>query len=289
MGSRRVTDPGPSDRYQARSFSRDRRQQVDWLHLARRGRSIHFLFEADVTDARRAIRQYRAHTGASLSFTAYAAWCLGRAIDDDRRIQGYRRGRRLIVFDDVDATMFVASSSEDAVPTPHVVRALNRLTPSEIERALRLAQVSARSPRVRPALALWLLVPGFVRRLVWSILLADPRRRKSLTGTVAVTAVGMYARGAAWAIPITTYTLCMTIGGFDRRPGIVGRGDGERIEPREYVSITLTFDHDVVDGAPAMQFAARLRERLERAALPVPAAAPADAADADGEVRTRRG
>lgn len=36
-----------------------------------------------------------------------------------------------------------------------------------------------------------------------------------------------------------------------------------RIAIREYLAITLSFDHDIIDGAPAARFAARLREVIE--------------------------
>ena len=55
------------------------------------------------------------------------------------------------------------------------------------------------------------------------------------------------------------YALCVSVGGITRKPGIV---DG-RIEPREYLSITATFDHDITDGAPAARFAQELNEYIE--------------------------
>jgi pyruvate/2-oxoglutarate dehydrogenase complex dihydrolipoamide acyltransferase (E2) component len=43
-------------------------------------------------------------------------------------------------------------------------------------------------------------------------------------------------------------------------------GRGERIEPRDCLSLTLSFDHDVIDGAPAARFAVRLAKLIESAA-----------------------
>ena len=36
-----------------------------------------------------------------------------------------------------------------------------------------------------------------------------------------------------------------------------------RIEPRERLNLTLVFDHDVIDGAPAARFARRLVELID--------------------------
>jgi pyruvate/2-oxoglutarate dehydrogenase complex dihydrolipoamide acyltransferase (E2) component len=38
-----------------------------------------------------------------------------------------------------------------------------------------------------------------------------------------------------------------------------------RIEVRELMSVTVSFDHDIVDGAPAARFTQRLKELVERA------------------------
>jgi pyruvate/2-oxoglutarate dehydrogenase complex dihydrolipoamide acyltransferase (E2) component len=69
----------------------------------------------------------------------------------------------------------------------------------------------------------------------------------------------MFGTGAGWAISPTNYTLQLTIGGIGTKPRVV---DGD-VRPREVLSLTVTFDHDVVDGAPAARFVQRLRERLE--------------------------
>jgi pyruvate/2-oxoglutarate dehydrogenase complex dihydrolipoamide acyltransferase (E2) component len=240
--------------------------------------------EVDVTDARRAIREHRARTGAGLSFTAFIVASLARAVDEDRRMHAYRSGRsRLILFDDVDVTVLVETDVEGArIPFPHIVRAANRKAVGPIHDEIRAAQaVGAPYAAGRRWLRLWLLVPGFLRERIWATVLADPRRRKRLTGTVAVTSIGMFGRGTAWAIPLTSHSLCLTVGGIARKPGVVvgsgpagagapgkteGGGRVERIEVREMLALTISIDHDVIDGAPAARFGARLAELIEGAA-----------------------
>jgi pyruvate/2-oxoglutarate dehydrogenase complex dihydrolipoamide acyltransferase (E2) component len=91
----------------------------------------------------------------------------------------------------------------------------------------------------------------------------SPRLRQQ-TGTVAVTAVGMFAGGGGFAIaPLTLMSLQVVIGGVSMRPRVV---DGQ-IETREVLDLTVTIDHVVVDGAPAARFGAELRELIESAAL----------------------
>lgn len=155
------------------------------------------------------------------------------------------------------------------IPLPHIVRAANRKSPARISREIRDAAAGelpyARARRVLPV---WLLMPGAVRRFVWSRWLADPWRRKRLTGTTFVSAVGMFGHGTAWGIPqAQNYTLGLTVGGIARKPGLVRTDEGERIEPREFLSLTLSIDHAIIEGAPAARFTNRLKELIEGGAI----------------------
>ena len=55
------------------------------------------------------------------------------------------------------------------------------------------------------------------------------------------------------------HTLDVALGGIAEKPGVV---DG-LIEIREYLCLTLCFDHDVIDGAPAARFTQRFKELIE--------------------------
>ena len=247
------------------------RQIGDLLDLAARRRTMHALLELDITDARRAIREQRAETGEALSFTAFVVACLARAIDEDKMLHAHRKGRReLVLFDDVDVTVLVERTVEGRkIPVPHIVRAANRKSAAQISREISGAVVGAVPyARARRWLPLWLLVPGVIRRAVLSRVLADPRRRRRLSGTTCVSAVGMFGHGTAWGIPqALNYTLGLTVGGIARKPGLVKVDAGERIEPREFLSLTLSIDHEIVEGAPAARFTNRLKELLESGAI----------------------
>ena len=275
-----MADPRPG--FQVVPVPRAQRQIGDWLVQAARRHTMHALLEVDVTDARRAIRAARARTGEPLSFTAYVVACLARAIDEDRSMHAHPKGRgKLVLFDDVDVAVAVEHTLERArIPVPHIIRAANRKTAIEITREIGGA-VTEPDPygSLRRLLPVWLLVPGPIRRFFLSLLLGDPERHKRVTGTTFVSAVGMFGAGTAWGIPMgENYTLGLTVGSIARKPGIVRDAGGERIEPRELLSLTLTFDHDVIDGAPAARFTRRLTQLLEGAAVldALAAASPAE-------------
>lgn len=80
-----------------------------------------------------------------------------------------------------------------------------------------------------------------------------------MAGTVSITAVGMFGEHGGWGLAPVEHTLCLIVGGIARKPAVVQ----DRIEPREFVSLTVAFDHEVIDGAPAARFVRRLVELIE--------------------------
>lgn len=250
--------------FDVKPFPRARHDVVDALEVGVRRHMVHALLELDVTRPRQVIRELEPREGERLSFTAFVVASLARAIDGNRRLHAYRDWRgRLVLFEEVDVVTLV-ESEVDAVAIPHVIRAANRRTVREIHDEIRLIQARpAASAQRSGALArLSAFTPGFLRRFFFRVLRRNPHWLKRTAGTTLVTSVGMFGMGAGWAVGIVPlHTLCLTVGGVTRKPGVV---DG-RIEPREYLALTASIDHDIVDGAPAARFAGRLREIVEGA------------------------
>ncbi len=252
--------------YEIKAFSKARLGVVDLLRQTEHKHIIHGLLEVDVTEARRFIREYEARTGEQLSFTTYIIACLAKAVGEDKTIQAYRLDRRkLIVFNDVDVNTTVERTTTEGeqVAMTHIFKAVDKRSYYDINsemQQLKTRPAAKVMPRnVQLTFDIVMALPWFLRRLFWHYLTGDPRRWCSMGGTVSVTAVGMFGHGGGWGIPPVPVTLMLTLGGIAEKPGIV---DG-RIEPREYLSLTISFDHDIVDGAPAARFAGRLKQLIE--------------------------
>jgi len=244
-------------------FTPGRRAALD-AFVSQRRHLIHGLLEIDVTAARAILRAYRQRSGESLSFTAFVIGCVARAVEEQKTMQAYRRGRRhLIVFDDVDVTMLMEREIAGELRVVlHIVRAANTKSVLEIHREVRTAQ-RAQAKESMEVAAVWLydVLPRVVRRTLIRLTTHVPSLWKQCAGTVAVTAVGMFGKGGGWGIPIASHPLDVTVGGISEQPRIV---DG-LIMVREVLNLTISVDHDVIDGAPAARFGSRLRELLESA------------------------
>jgi len=184
---------------------------------------------------------------------------------------------KLILFDDVDISIAVeraiggSHGTTETIPMPYVVRRADQKSVREIHNEIRAVQaeplgkgdvkVGSRLPAYMVNLGL--SMPHFLRRLlVWRRLTSDPFFAKKTMGTVVLTSAGMFGKGGggnSWGIPVGIHPLIVALGGIARKPGVVG----DKIEIREYLGITILFDHDVTDGAPVARFLQRLRELIE--------------------------
>lgn len=250
--------------YQVVPYRRFRRWTAAAYRSVRFRPMIHGLIEVDVTRPRAILRAHQAKSGESLSFTAFLTTCLAKAVDEHKAVQAMPKGRkRLVIFDDVDVWIPIEHEvAGEKFPLPHVVRAANRKSFRAVHHEIRAAQVAnvdhaMKVPRFLPA-ALF----GPCMWLVWRIGRAMPRLQKRGGGTVCLTTVGMFGTGAGWGIPgLSPMPLMVTVGGIGEKPAIV---DGQ-IAIREYLSLTISVDHNIVDGAPAARFAQRLKELIESA------------------------
>jgi pyruvate/2-oxoglutarate dehydrogenase complex dihydrolipoamide acyltransferase (E2) component len=79
-----------------------------------------------------------------------------------------------------------------------------------------------------------------------------------------VSSIGMFGKRAGWGIGFLAYhSVGLLVGGIAEQP-IAYQGT---IELRECLHVTLSFDHDIVDGAPAARFARTFSELIENASV----------------------
>lgn len=252
----------PRDAADVVAFPRARRVIVDIGRVTRSRSSMTGIILADVTDARRLLEEVEGLTGQPSSLTAYVVACVGRAVAEDPQVHALRDLRgRLVRFHGVDVNVQVEVELDGApFPINHVVRAAESRSVGSIADELRTTKHdpdAGPTARTIRAAELFLRLPGVLRRALLRLLYRLPTRQRALAGTVGVTAVGMFGRGGGWGVALQVHPLDVVVGGISTSVDAHGRGT------RELLHLTLMFDHDIVDGAPAARFTARLRDLVE--------------------------
>lgn len=252
--------------YRRVAFPPERRLVLDTLRLGRHKPMMHGLLEIDVTRARRLLREHREHTGTSLSFTAFILSCLGKAAAAHPEVQALRDWRgRVVLFTEVDATTIVEVEVEGRpFAFAHVMRGIDHRGVRDIHdeiHSVQKAGINSLAPGWQSGIRFFLRVPGFLRHIVYRVMLRFPHLAKRHTGTILVTAVGMFS-GGGWGLTAPgLHNLSIIIGGIASRPSSTPDEPG----PREMLCLTVSANHELVDGAPLARFVRHLTKLIESA------------------------
>lgn len=258
----------PQNKCEIVPFPKSRRMLAATYPAVRRKSMTHALIEVDVTDARTCLRKYKERTGESLSFTAFIIACVARAVDENKLLNACRKGtKQLVLFDTVDvATAIEREMAGWKQPIIHIIQAANIKSVTDIHRDIRAAQTGEikqawKGMEAEPLLE---ILPMPVIKILWAIFWWARGRYPSVQtrfgGTVGLTSVGMFGKGGGWALALPYHTLDVAVGGIAEKPGVIHG----HIALRAYLYLTLSFDHDIIDGAPAARFMVRLRELIEQ-------------------------
>ena len=226
----------------------------DIQSIASKKHVMHGLIEVDVTDTRRRL--------GHLSLTAFLIHCVAIALSGESRLNAVRRGRRVYTFDRVNVGMMIEGEEAGHKKVGGlIIRDADVKSVVDIHTEIREAQRRPISDLERGTGYSWALhMPGFVRRAAMRYMLRSPAIAHRMGLAVGVTAVGMFGRGAGWGLTITPCTVAVTVGGIGHR----AVPEGGQAKDHEFLCLTVSFDHDLVDGAPAARFTARLGELIEQ-------------------------
>ncbi len=162
------------DDYKVVPYPKMRRLEAIAYRSVQHKPMIHGLLEVDVTRARAHLREHKATTGESLSFTAFLTACLAKAVDEHKAVQTTRFGsKHLILFDDVDVYLPIERDvAGDSQIMPYIIRAANRKTFREIHHEIRAALVQDVAKAWEGFKALhwhWLLLLPAFRLMLWMV------------------------------------------------------------------------------------------------------------------------
>lgn len=256
---------GQKPGYRVIPLSFERQMVASTLSIGHKQHNIHALFEVDISEPRRLMRAHKADTGESLSLTAYIIACLGRAVAEHPHLNAFRKGRKLVLLDNVTiGTLFEREFNGERVPENIGIRAAQAKSCRQIHDEIRAIQEQDTAPFGALSGSSWVrFIPRFLLKMFVRLASGNLTMMERY-GVVAVTAVGMFGSGSMSLIPIVGgATVGITVGGIESKPALI---DG-KLASREYLHLTATFNHDIVDGAPAARFVKRFSEILEEGGL----------------------
>ena len=242
-------------------FPSSRRAVTAAVRAGRRIVPMHGLLEVDITEARRQLADH----DPPLSMTAFVIAAVARTAAVHPEVHAYRNWRgQLVRHRHVDVqTIVEVPTGQGPFGLVHVVRDADIRGVADVSTELRGVKADLTSTGTGRALQRLAPLAGHIPGLfpVMYAVMRRSVRAHRLTGTVQLTAVGMFAAGGGFAIaPPTLASLLVVVGGWSRRPRVVG----SEIAVRDVLDLTVSIDHNVVDGGPATRFGADLRRAMER-------------------------
>lgn len=254
--------------YEISKFPKSRIPTLDFLALGDKHHYIKGLIEVDVTNGRQLIINHEIQTGVKFSFTAWLLKCIGQAASEHKEVHSMMMGKKNIIkFDDVDISITVEKFINGVnAPMPLVIRKANEKNILQIHEEIRAAQLEdikgasvLGENNLKRKMGFYISMPKFFRHFLIKKILKDPIRVKQQMGTIIVTSIGMFGEVYGWPIPTTVHPLTIAIGGITKKPGLIN----DKVDIREYLTMTILFNHDVIDGAPATRFVSRLVELIK--------------------------
>jgi len=251
--------------YHILPFPSARNPIIDAGYVSSKRHIIHGFLELDVTEARKIIKATAGSDGQTLSFTAYLVASYARAIRQHPNVQAFRDILgRLVIFHDVDVSTMV-EPIPGAVAIPHLIHAAHARSVRDISEEIRSLQASVHPwGKMERFVKFGAKMPRFFRLGYMRLHKLNPPAFKKIGGTTMVTSIGMFGKRGGWGLGFLGYhTVGMLVGGISDQP-IAYNGT---IALRECLHVTLSFDHDIVDGAPAARFARTFSELVEEATV----------------------
>lgn len=171
------------------------------------------------------------HERLNVSYTTIIVKAVAKALSEMPTINSSLEGERLKIFEDVNVGVAVATEKGLVVP---VIRNVDKKTLKEIDAAVVELTEKARQARLS--------------------------REEVSGGTFTVTNLGMY--GVDFFIPIINppEAAILAAGRISEKPVVL---DG-KVEVRPMMTISLAYDHRIVDGVPAAQFLRNVKEKIEK-------------------------
>jgi len=255
-------------------FSKNRKNIQLFLGEGHRKHKVHAFLELDVTKAKTTIHDLKKQN-IDISFTGWLIKCIADSLISHPQLNSHKQGKNhLITYNTVDIAMAIERKTQtETRPLGYILRNADTKKIDEITTEIRTIQQQEIKKdtillgNTLSPLEQWVTnAPLFLKKIALRILRNSGKRKQKYMGTASVTSIGMKGYFPGWIIPLGgTTTSLFAIGGITKKPGV----KNNQIAICDYLHMTITIDHDIVDGGPLARFVDDLTTKIEHGyALP---------------------
>jgi pyruvate dehydrogenase E2 component (dihydrolipoamide acetyltransferase) len=165
-----------------------------------------------------------------VSYTAVLVEAVARALVEHPVMNSSLEGNEIRIFEEVNVGVAVATENGLVVP---VIHGADQKSLQELEKAIVELTAKAKQGKLT--------------------------REEVSNGTFTITNLGMYEVDSFIPIINPPEAAILAVGAVKEKPVVINR----KIEIRPMMTLSLTYDHRVLDGAPAAEFLRKIRSKLE--------------------------
>ncbi|HUU78049.1 MAG TPA: 2-oxo acid dehydrogenase subunit E2 [candidate division Zixibacteria bacterium] len=183
-------------KYTAKKFPKIRKLFVDILNRAVLHHTLSGFTEYDITKPREIMNKLKQEKNKKISFLAFFADCLAKALNENKIIQGMKIGnRKVVIFEEIDICTIIESEENwQKVPLMYIVRDAGNKNLTNINHEIQdvKSNLNTYYNNFESTISKYLFLPQFLRKIIlkWKYH-RDPIFRKKLGGTVCLTSISI--------------------------------------------------------------------------------------------------
>ncbi|MEM3694946.1 MAG: dihydrolipoamide acetyltransferase family protein [Candidatus Bathyarchaeia archaeon] len=183
------------------------------------------MMEVDVSKA------IELHEKLNVSYTAIIVGAAAKTLRDYPLVNSTLEGEKIKIFEDIN--IGVATATEHGLAVP-VIRDADKRSVEELDKVIRELTEKARQGKLS--------------------------KEDVSGGTFTITNLGMYNVDFFTPIINPPEAAILGVGKITQKPAVV---DG-KVEVKPLMMLSLSYDHRIIDGAPAAEFLGKVKERIEK-------------------------
>jgi pyruvate/2-oxoglutarate dehydrogenase complex dihydrolipoamide acyltransferase (E2) component len=260
-----------SENFSYKNIPQTRIATFDTFAIGLKKHHVSALLEFDVTESRKKLQRLRKN-GIRVSFNGWIIKVISSVMEKNPEASAYLYNKKkLIIFNDINVSIIIEKKiNNNKVPIPLVIEKTNNKSALDITWEIESAKNQKLTngdivinKQTSISEKFYCVLPGFLRRVVWKVILSNPKFTYKKMGNVLVTSIGMIGRVNGWFIHKSIHPISFGIGSIIKKPVVIEN----EIKIREILNMTILVDHDLIDGAQMVRMLNDLTKQMESGTL----------------------